>query len=50
MKSGIWICSKKSLDHIHAIKLLSSVFNFSIVKINANFTVPLIFNNLIFKK
>ncbi|MDR3291368.1 MAG: hypothetical protein LBT10_04375 [Methanobrevibacter sp.] len=39
-KSGIWICSRKSLDHIHVIKLLSFIFNFSIVKIHANFTVP----------
>ncbi|MDR3290823.1 MAG: hypothetical protein LBT10_01610 [Methanobrevibacter sp.] len=31
----------ENLGHIPVIKLLSSVFNFSIVKIHANFTVPI---------
>ncbi|MDR3291071.1 MAG: hypothetical protein LBT10_02880 [Methanobrevibacter sp.] len=42
-QSGIWGFSRKNLVHIHVIKLLAHVFNFSIVKIHANFTVPILF-------
>ncbi|MDR3291002.1 MAG: hypothetical protein LBT10_02535 [Methanobrevibacter sp.] len=39
MQFETWVCNRKKLDHIHLIKLLSSIFNFSIMKIHVNFTL-----------